>query len=217
MKISLLATHFAMLLLLTGVQTGNAQITYLDNFFVSQGVAQTDAGNEYDYYIDEADVAGPTGVYQFIEYGSAPGYGSRATIGVEHDSKLTSGDISLAGKTYSYVADDYGYAWCFAESYASSTVRFQLSSRRRVELTGNLTLVGSSPPDWYYNSVELRTASGQLIYQKTGVGPVNFSNRLVAGTYQITVVSTVAREIDFSGGDVYENSNAGFNVLLRAR
>jgi hypothetical protein len=198
-------------------QVSWAQVTYQSSSFESIARAWTDAGDEYAYEISAADEAGPDGTYTFSETGSAPGYSSSASVGVEHDSALRANGFQLTGSASGYVADDVGYAACSANSEAIASVAFTLTRTTRVTFTGALSLAGSSLPDNYSNLFELRRTDGRLLKSVTGTGAISYSARLTAGTYTVYVGSYVLREIDFSGGDVYENSTASFDVSMTAR
>jgi len=193
------------------------QISYESTSFESLATAETDAGPEYSYVINRGDEVGPDGTYTFNETGSAPGYGSSASVTVEHNSELRSTGFHLTGAASGNVADDYGYAACSANSESIVSITFTLTQARRISLAGTLALTGSSPPDDYSNYIELRRPNGTLVTSSSGVGPFSYRGRLAAGTYSFYASSQVLRAIDFSGGDVYENSTASFDVELTAR
>ncbi len=193
-----------------------AQFAYNQASFSSYALAETDAGSEYAYEIDESENISAPDTYSFTEYGQAPGYSSSATVGVEHDSTLTNKAISLYGKAYTYVADDYGYAVCSADSEVSSYIRFTVTKRTRVNLTGSLAIGGTSSPDWSYSSFELRKENGPMIASSNG-GTFSFVGPLKPGTYVIVVTQRVLRQIDFSGGDVYENSFGTYNISMTTK
>lgn len=193
-----------------------AQLAFNQASFSSYALAETDAGSEYSYEIDESASVSPPDSYTFTEYGQAPGYSSSATVGVEHDSTLTNKSINLFGKAYTYVADDYGYAACSADSEVSSFIRFTVTRRTRINLSGSLDLGGTSSPDWSYSSFELRQENGPTIASSNG-GAFSFSGPLKPGTYVIAVTQRVLRQIDFSGGDVYENSFGVYNVSMTTK
>lgn len=202
------------------VATTRAQILYLNNSFASYGYAVTDAGEEYAYVIDQVGRANASGNYTYSESGSAPGYGNSASTGVEHASQLSSQQMNLTGRASAYVGDDYGYGWAYADATVSDEITFRLVGSRLVNLTGSLALVTptySSPPTWYFGSVQLLNASGRVIYQKVGTGNVNFSRQLPAGLYRIRVSSGISQELNAAGGDAYDGSQASFNLTLRAQ
>jgi hypothetical protein len=193
-----------------------AGITYSYANFDSIGTAWTDAGDEYAYHISNSDsFAGPT-TYAFREYGSAPGYSSGATVGVEHASTLTSSGFQLTGKAFAYVSDDVGYAWCYATGEALVEMSFTLDVASRVTIWGSLALGGNSSPTAYSNSFEIRNAKGEVVTSASGTQAINFSGRLRAGTYTLYVSTSVFKEINFSGGDVYDQVFSTYNVNLSA-
>lgn len=193
-----------------------AGISYNYADFNSYGTAWTDAGDEYAYSIANSDsLAGP-GTYTFNEYGSAPGYSSSATVGVEHNSTLTANGFHLTGKAYGYVSDDYGYAACSANSESLVEMSFTLDTASRVTITGALGLGGTGSPSEFSNYFEIRNSAGQLITSTSGVGAINYKGRLRPGTYTLYVSASVLKEINFSGGDVYESSFTTFDVTLNA-
>lgn len=193
-----------------------ADISYNQTSFESLAHAWTDAGDDYAYSISAADEADASGLYSFSEFGQAPGYSSSSSVGVEHDSVLTSTSMHLTGRAYTYVSDDYGYAACTADSEATTFISFTIDRRSRVTVSGTLGLTGSSAPQSFSNQFQLRNSRGQLVSSASGISTVNFDQRLPAGTYTLYVSASVSRSIDFSGGDLYENSNATFDVTLNA-
>lgn len=194
-----------------------AGVSYSYANFDSIATAWTDAGDEYAYHISNSDSFGGPVSYVFDEYGSAPGYNSSATVGVEHNSTLTSSGFSLSGKAYGYVSDDYGYAACSAWSEALVELSFTLDERSRVTITGSLGLGGTGAPSAFSNYFEIRNAAGQIVTSASGVSDINFAGRLNAGTYTLYVSASVAKEIDFSGGDVYESAFTTFSVNLATK
>lgn len=194
-----------------------SQISYRSTSFESLATAETDAGPEYSYVINRGDEVGPNGLYNYSESGTAPGYSSSASVLVEHASQLGASGFTLTGKARGYVADDYGYAWCSANSEALVSLTFTLRRQQRVSIVGSLALTGSSQPEGFSNYFELRRANGSLVTSSSGVGPIAYKGRLAAGTYTVYVSSSVFRELNFSGGDAYENSTASFDVTLSAR
>lgn len=206
----------ALAALVASASAALAGISYQYGNFDSVATAWTDAGDEYAYHISNSDsFSGPT-TYVFSEYGSAPGYSSSATVGVEHNSTLTANSFHLTGKAYGYVADDYGYASCSANSEALTELGFTLDAGSRVTITGSLGLGGTSAPTVYSNYFEIRNAAGQIVYSASGVAAINYSGRLPAGSYTLYVSASVLKEIDFSGGDVYESSFASYDINFAA-
>ncbi len=202
------------------VATARAQIRYLSNSFASYGYAVTDAGEEYAYVIDQVGRADASGNYTYSESGSAPGYKNSASTGVEHASQLSPQQMNLTGRASAYVGDDYGYGWAYADATVSDEITFRLVGSRLVNLTGSLSLVTppySSPPTWYFGSVQLLNSSGRVIYQKVGLGAVSYSRQLPAGVYRIRVYSGLSHELNAAGGDAYDGSQASFNLILRAQ
>jgi hypothetical protein len=193
------------------------QLSYQSTNFESLAIAETDAGPEYSYVINRGDEVGPNGTYTYSESGTAPGYYSSASVTVEHASELTPSGFHLTGKARGYVADDYGYAACSANSESLVSLTFTLNRARRISIAGLFALTGSSAPEAYSNYFELRRSNGTLVNSGSGVGPFSYNGRLTAGTYTVYVSSQVLRAIDFSGGDVYEDSTASFDVQLTAR
>jgi len=193
-----------------------AGITYTYTNFDSIGTAWTDAGDEYAYHISNSDsFSGPT-TYTFREYGSAPGYSSGATVGVEHASTLTGGGFQLSGKAFAYVSDDVGYAWCYATGEALTEMSFTLDVASRVTISGALALGGNSSPTAYSNVFEIRDSKGQIVTSASGTQAIAFSGRLRAGTYTLYVSTSVFKEINFSGGDVYDNVFTTYSINLSA-
>lgn len=192
-----------------------AQITLNEATMESSAVAETDAGPEYNYYISRLDELDALGPYTFTEYGSAPGYNSQATVGVEHNSNLATDRIDLSGVAYAYVADDYGYAYCSADSQVAAHVTFTLSQECRIQIDGALGFAGYSATeaDAYFS---LRRYGQPNMITVPAAGGITFDEVLPAGTYQITVLSRVWLEINFSGGDVYEFSRGTFDLSLLA-
>lgn len=193
-----------------------AGITYSYANFDSIGTAWTDAGDEYAYHISNSDsFSGPT-TYAFREYGSAPGYSSGATVGVEHSSTLTSSGFQLTGKAFAYVSDDVGYAWCYATGEALTEMSFTLDVASRVTISGALALGGNSGATAFSNYFEIRDSKGQILTAASGTQAIAFSARLRAGTYTLYVSTSVFKEINFSGGDVYDNVFSTYNVNFSA-
>ncbi|MFN7020801.1 MAG: hypothetical protein ACK4WH_05670 [Phycisphaerales bacterium] len=194
----------------------HAGVTYPWANFDSIGTAWTDAGDEYAYHISNSDsFSGPT-VYTFSEYGTAPGYSSSATVGVEHNSTLTGTGFTLTGKAYGYVSDDYGYAACYATGEALTELSFTLDTNSRVTISGSLGIGGTIAPTAYSNYFEIRNSAGSVVTSASGVASINYSGRLRAGTYTLYVSSSVLNEINFSGGDVYESAFATYSVNFKA-
>lgn len=198
-------------------QQSQAQITYPYSSFESLAYAWTDAGDEFAYSINNADELTSAGTYTFNEYGSAPGYYSSASVGVEHNSTLSASGFHLTGKSTSYVADDYGYAACSANSEAIAAVTLRIRKAQRVTITGTLGLTGTSQPTSSSHYFEIRNAAGNVVYSKSNVGIVSYNGRLPAGTYTVYVSASVYREISSSGGDVYESSSGTYDVQLNVR
>jgi hypothetical protein len=195
---------------------GLAQITINEATMESWALAQTDAGPQYNYEIDNYDELDSSAtVYTFNEYGQAPGYSSSATVGVEHDSTFSSGGMNLTGESYAYVSDDYGYAFCSAESQTGAYVTFTLSQESRVQVTGELAFSGYTPND-FETEFSLRRSGQPFLTFVTQAGEIDFDQVLPAGTYQLAVLSRVMLEIDFAGGDVYEYSRGTFDISLTA-
>jgi hypothetical protein len=214
----LLKTLFGALVALTTVASqAYCQLSYQNTSFESLAIAETDAGPEYSYIINRADEVEADGTYTYSESGSAPGYSSSASVTVEHASELRPSGFHLTGKARGYVADDYGYAACSANSESLVYFTFTLNRARRVSVAGVFALTGSSPPESYSNYFEIRRSNGTLVKSSSDVGSFSYNGRLTAGTYSVYVSSQVLREINFSGGDVYENSTASFDVELTTR
>ncbi len=193
------------------------QLSYQGTSFESIALAETDAGQEYSYIINNAEPVGSNGTYLFDELGTAPGYYSSARVGVTHDSTLTSTGFHLTGKAYGYVSDDVGYAACSANSEATGYVTFRLRSARRVTISGVLGLTSTSQPQSFSNTFELRRSNGTLVTSSSGTGPISYTGRLTAGDYTVYVGSQVLHQINGSGGDVYEGSTASYDVTMTSR
>ena len=217
LKFLVVSTLLSLVLAVNISSQSCAQISYQGTSFESIAVAETDAGEEYSYIINNAEPVGSDGIYMFDETGSAPGYYSSASVGVTHDSTLTSTGLHLIGKAYGYVSDDVGYAACSASSEALGYVTFRLRSARRVTISGVLSLSGTSQPQSFSNLFELRRSNGTLVTSSSGTGPIAYTGRLTAGTYTVYVGSQVLRQINGSGGDVYEGSTASYDVTLTSR
>ena len=217
MKMIAWTNRFALALMvaLASCVSANAQITINEATFESIALAQTDAGPQYNYEIDEIEELDSTGPYSFSEYGQAPGYSSSASVGCEHDSSLASDSMSLYGEAYSYVADDYGYAFCSADSSVGAYVTFTLSQESRVQISGDLEFQGYSAND---SEIEfmLRPYGQAPLALELSEGTVSFDQVLPAGTYQLTLYTRVMLEIDFAGGDVYEYSRGIFDISMSA-
>lgn len=194
-----------------------AGLTYSYANFDSVGTAWTDAGDEYAYHISSSDSFSGLTTYTFNEYGSAPGYSSGATVGVEHTSTLTSSGFTLTGKAYTYVSDDYGYASCWSNGEALVEMSFTIDRRSQVTITGSLGQGGTGSATALSNYFEIRNAAGTLITSADGVENISVSRRLPAGTYTLYVSTSVYKAIDFSGGDVYESAFSTFDVTFNAR
>lgn len=194
-----------------------AGLTYSYANFDSVGTAWTDAGDEYAYHISNSDSFSGVTSYTFNEYGSAPGYNSGATVGVEHASILTAGGFTLSGKAYTYVSDDYGYATCWSNGEALVEMSFTLDRQSLVTITGALGLGGTGSATALSNYFEIRNAAGKLVTSADGVGNISYSGRLRAGTYTLYLSTSVYKEISGSGGDVYESAYSTFNLGLTAR
>ena len=217
MKMIAWTNRFALALMvaLASCVGANAQITINEATFESIALAQTDAGPQYNYEIDEIEELDSTGPYTFSEYGQAPGYSSSASVGCEHDSSLASDSMSFYGEAYSYVADDYGYAFCSADSSVGAYVTFTLSQESRVQISGDLEFQGYSAND---SEIEfmLRPYGQAPLALELSEGAVSFDQVLPAGTYQLTLYTRVMLEIDFAGGDVYEYSRGIFDISMSA-
>lgn len=194
-----------------------ADVNYTYASFESLGYAWTDAGDEYAYTINTADELLGVGDYTFEESGGAPGYSSSAAVGVAHDSTLTSTGFHLTGQARSYVSDDVGYAACSAWSESTVFITFTLTERSRVTLTGHLGLSSyGGAPSSLSNQVQLRNNANQLIASFSGVAQIDQSLVLPAGNYSFYASTSVADEIDFSGGDVYDTNLSTFDITLAA-
>ena len=200
-------------LLATGV--AQAQITLNQANMQSYAFAETDAGPEFSDEIDEQATLTSNGPYTFTEFGGAPGYNSGASIGVSHDSEFATNQITLSGEAYSYVADDYGYAYCSADSQVGATVTFTLPTESRLQISGSLDFEGypATEADAYF---ALRRGTEPFLAQQTSSGQVSFDQVLPGGTYQLTVLSRVWLEIDGAGGDVYEFSRGTYDLTVSA-
>lgn len=194
-----------------------ADLNYTYTSFESLGYAWTDAGDEYAYTINTADELIGVGNYSFEEYGGAPGYSSSAAIGVTHDSSLTSTGFHLTGQARSYVSDDVGYAACSAWSESTVFITFTLTERSRITLTGHLGLSSfGGAPSSLSNQIQLRNSANQLLASFSGVTQIDQSIILPAGNYTFYASTSVADEIDFSGGDVYDTNLSTFDITLAA-
>jgi len=132
--LNLLLTAIGAFALSCSSQNVVGQIVINEATMESLATAETDAGPEYRFDVfnwEELDSSGP---YAFREYGTAPGYSSQATVGVEHESQLASNQLTLFGEAYAYVADDYGYAFCSADSQVASYITFTLTEASRVQV-----------------------------------------------------------------------------------
>ena len=147
--------------------------------------------------------------------GRPPGYSSSASVGCEHDSNLSSGSMTLTGEAYSYVADDYGYAFCSADSSVGAYITFTLDQESRVQISGSLHFTGYPAND---SEIEfmLRPYGQAPLALQLSEGAVSFDQVLPAGTYQLTLYTRVMLEIDFAGGDVYEFSRGNYDISLTA-
>ncbi len=206
---------FAYLLIWSWANSLPAQIVLNEATMASQAIAETDAGPEYNYEIDNFDELDEPGSYSYVEYGSAPGYYSGASVGTEHDSDLAVGGFELTGEAYAYTADDYGYAYVSADSQVAEYITFTLPGQTRIQILGSLSFSGypAQEADAYF---ALRRVGQANLYQVTSAGDIEFDEVLPAGTYQLTVLSRVWLEFDFSGGDLYEFSRGTFQVSLSA-
>lgn len=206
---------FAVILAVGSARMLPAQILLNEATMASEATAQTDAGSQFDYEIDNFDELDSFGPYSFVEYGSAPGYNSEASVGVEHDSDLTAGGFELSGEAYAYCADDNGYAYLSADSQAAQYITFTLPESTRITITGSLDFAGypGLEEDAYF---AIRPVRGKILYSLTSEGNIEFDQVLSAGTYQLTVLSRVWLEFDFAGGDLYEFNRGSFQVSLTA-
>lgn len=194
----------------------SAGISNVAATFESIGYAWTDAGDEYAFAISESEERIGPGSFAFSRFGSAPGYSSSAGIGVVHDSTLAADGFRLRGRAHEWLSDDVGYAACTAWSESTAFVSFTIDQSTSIQITGALGLSGNSSPE-FSNQFQLRGPAGRVIASASGLQSINFSGTLAPGNYTLYLSASVSDAIDFSGGDVYDNAAASFDLTLTSQ